>query len=127
MVTPTGRHAEVGVAALRAGKHVITTKPMEASVAGCDALIDAARAALFEARETRVRPGRDDKILTAWNGLMIRGMAIAATFAGSRCSTRMNRARPSGVANRSVNSRGVPGWSPAGHGQNTPSSASTRG
>ena len=41
-------------------------------------LIDAARATLFEVREGRVRPGRDDKILTAWNGLMIRGMAIAA-------------------------------------------------
>ncbi len=32
---------------------------------------------LFLAREKRVRPGRDDKILTAWNGLMIRGMAKA--------------------------------------------------
>ena len=37
-----------------------------------------ARAKLFAAREQRVRPGRDEKILTAWNGLMIRGMAIGA-------------------------------------------------
>jgi uncharacterized protein YyaL (SSP411 family) len=33
---------------------------------------------LFRAREQRVRPDRDDKVLTSWNGLMIRGMAIAA-------------------------------------------------
>jgi hypothetical protein len=32
---------------------------------------------LLQLRERRVHPGRDDKILTAWNGLMIRGMAIA--------------------------------------------------
>ena len=30
---------------------------------------------LFKQRETRIRPGRDDKILTSWNGLMIKGMA----------------------------------------------------
>ncbi len=37
-----------------------------------------ARSRLREARESRKRPGRDEKILTAWNALMIRGMAIAA-------------------------------------------------
>jgi uncharacterized protein YyaL (SSP411 family) len=36
-----------------------------------------AHAVLFDVREQRVRPGRDDKVLTSWNGLMIRGMAIA--------------------------------------------------
>jgi uncharacterized protein len=33
---------------------------------------------LFEAREKRVRPGRDEKILTSWNGLMLRSFAEAA-------------------------------------------------
>jgi uncharacterized protein len=33
---------------------------------------------LFAVREGRVRPGRDDKMLTAWNGLMIAAMARAA-------------------------------------------------
>ncbi len=42
------------------------------------ALIDSARAKLLERRNARVWPGRDDKVLTAWNGLMIRGLAIAA-------------------------------------------------
>ena len=42
-----------------------------------DRRIDRACATLLAARARRVRPGRDEKILTAWNGLMIRGMAIA--------------------------------------------------
>ncbi len=41
-------------------------------------LIDASRKKLLVARETRIRPGRDDKILTSWNALTIRGLAIAA-------------------------------------------------
>jgi uncharacterized protein YyaL (SSP411 family) len=40
-------------------------------------LIDSARAKLRTARERRARPGRDEKILTSWNGLMIGGMAHA--------------------------------------------------
>jgi len=36
-----------------------------------------ARQRLFAARETRVRPGRDDKQLTSWNALMIAGLAHA--------------------------------------------------
>lgn len=38
------------------------------------------RRALFEAREQRVRPGRDEKILTSWNGLMLRSFAEAARY-----------------------------------------------
>jgi len=39
VLTPTGRHAEVGLKALEAGKHVLTTKPMEASIGACDEMI----------------------------------------------------------------------------------------
>jgi len=45
-------------------------------------LLDAARATLFAARERRVRPGCDDKILTSWNALMIEGMVHAARVFG---------------------------------------------
>jgi len=41
-------------------------------------LLGAASAKLLALRSRRVRPARDDKILTSWNALMIRGMAIAA-------------------------------------------------
>ncbi len=40
-------------------------------------LLASARQAMFRIREERVRPGRDDKVLTSWNGLMIKGMAMA--------------------------------------------------
>jgi uncharacterized protein len=33
---------------------------------------------LFEAREQRIKPAREEKILTAWNGLMLRSFAEAA-------------------------------------------------
>ncbi len=33
---------------------------------------------LRDARERRIAPDRDDKVLTAWNALMVRGLAIAA-------------------------------------------------
>jgi len=41
------------------------------------ARLASARAKLFAARETRVRPGCDDKQLTGWNALMIAGLAHA--------------------------------------------------
>ncbi len=37
-----------------------------------------ARQKLFAAREQRIRPGRDDKVLVSWNALMIKGLAQAS-------------------------------------------------
>lgn len=42
------------------------------------ALLASARVKLLAARAKRVRPGRDEKVLTSWNALMIKGMARAA-------------------------------------------------
>ncbi|NOZ11561.1 MAG: thioredoxin domain-containing protein [Gammaproteobacteria bacterium] len=43
-------------------------------------LIDSAHKKLFAARQNRIHPGRDEKILTSWNGLMIKGMARTGRF-----------------------------------------------
>jgi uncharacterized protein YyaL (SSP411 family) len=51
-------------------------------LAECERLLMSARGKLFTVRERRIRPGRDEKILTSWNGLMIEGMAHAARTFG---------------------------------------------
>ncbi len=45
-------------------------------------LLESARAKLLAVRGKRVWPGRDEKILTSWNALMIRGLARAARALG---------------------------------------------
>lgn len=52
-------------------------KTHNTSTATVQKAIDEARTALTAARKMRPRPGRDEKILTAWNGLMIKGLARA--------------------------------------------------
>ncbi len=42
---PSGLHAEIGIRAARAGKHLVVEKPIDVSLAAADRLIDAARAA----------------------------------------------------------------------------------
>ncbi len=39
--------------------------------------LNKARQILFKHRQQRIHPGRDEKILTSWNALMIKGMATA--------------------------------------------------
>ncbi|WP_435626522.1 thioredoxin domain-containing protein [Candidatus Ferrigenium straubiae] len=69
--------------------HLRVAEPLEAiaqrlhlSTEQAEALIASVREKLFAAREKRVRPGRDEKILSSWNGLMIAGMARAARVFG---------------------------------------------
>jgi uncharacterized protein YyaL (SSP411 family) len=45
-------------------------------------LLESARRKLYAAREKRVRPALDDKVLASWNALMIAGMARAARVFG---------------------------------------------
>ncbi|WP_295392542.1 thioredoxin domain-containing protein [uncultured Thiodictyon sp.] len=51
-------------------------------LAEVQALLATARVTLCAEREGRVRPGLDDKVLTAWNALAIKGMARAARVLG---------------------------------------------
>ena len=53
-------------------------EPLGKSEDQCARLLDSGREKLFAAREKRVRPGRDEKVLVSWNALMIAGMARAA-------------------------------------------------
>jgi uncharacterized protein YyaL (SSP411 family) len=63
--------------------HVTRTVADAAAEAGVTAermtnAVARARVALYEARGKRVWPGRDDKVLTAWNAMMIHTLAEAA-------------------------------------------------
>ncbi len=54
----------------------------DADPASIAARLEAARVRLFDIRASRVRPGRDDKVITAWNGMMISAMARGAQVTG---------------------------------------------
>jgi hypothetical protein len=69
--------------------HLRVMKPLEViarrldvPAAECARRLESARGKLLAAREKRVRPGRDDKVLTSWNALMVRGLARAARAFG---------------------------------------------
>jgi len=59
-------------------------KALGRDVAGLKAELAASRAKLFAAREPRIHPGKDDKVIVAWNGLMIDAMARAGAVLGEQ-------------------------------------------
>jgi len=59
--------------------HLYASRPLEP---GTETLVNDARRKLLAAREKRVRPGRDEKVLVSWNALAIRGMARAGRVFG---------------------------------------------
>ena len=58
------------------------TMEQDKSVEEISRIITAGKRKLFYVREERVRPGRDDKTLAAWNGLMLTAFAEAANILG---------------------------------------------
>ena len=67
--------------------HVQTPPDIFARKLGMDideleTLLADGRQKLFEERDKRIKPGLDDKILTSWNGIMIRGMAMGYQLTG---------------------------------------------
>ncbi len=53
------------------------------SVAELEKLLEEGRQKLYAERERRVKPGRDEKILTSWNGLMISGFVDGFRVTGN--------------------------------------------
>ena len=66
------------------GPRVTILNQLEAkpATAAEDALLAQLKAKLFSVREKRVHPGRDDKVMADWNGLMIAALVNAATALG---------------------------------------------
>ena len=59
IATPSGLHAEQGIAAANAGKHVVMEKPMAISLTGADSLVhacDKAGVQLFVVKQNRLNP-----------------------------------------------------------------------
>jgi len=58
----------------------VVAKELGITVAQLDSTITRVRETLYQARESRVKPSRDDKVIVAWNGLMIRAFAEAGAI-----------------------------------------------
>lgn len=55
----------------------LTASDFDLSQKELDAIINKNRTKLMTARDSRIRPGLDDKVLTSWNGLMLKGYVDA--------------------------------------------------
>jgi hypothetical protein len=88
-----GAEADAFIAAYGATRHGNFEAPAPGGLGGKNILefvsdmdrrpaLAQARRELFEAREKRVHPGRDEKVLTSWNGLMLAAFAEAARILG---------------------------------------------
>ena len=73
-VTPTGTFEQ--------GKSVLERRVRLEVLATTRPWLESVRAKLLAERSKRIPPGRDDKILAGWNGLMIRGLAFASRVFG---------------------------------------------
>jgi hypothetical protein len=79
-VTAAGNFHEGGAGAniLHVGRTMAeVAREQGVAVERMETALSHGREILFAARETRVRPGRDEKILAEWNGLMIHAFAEA--------------------------------------------------
>ncbi|MBI1850380.1 MAG: thioredoxin domain-containing protein [Planctomycetes bacterium] len=79
----TGGNFEHGKSVLHASMTIASlARLLKSSEPAVEAVLARGRKKLFELRSHRVAPGRDDKVLTAWNGLMISAMAQAYVVLG---------------------------------------------
>jgi uncharacterized protein YyaL (SSP411 family) len=81
-VTPGGNFEGKSIPNLIARSVDEWTTELDMEPAALWARLDSLRERLREARSERIWPGLDDKVLTAWNGLMIRAMAAGYRVLG---------------------------------------------
>jgi len=84
-------------------------------------LLDSARVKLQAAREERIRPGTDTKIIVSWNGLMIKALASAGSAFGrtdlvDAARTAAELVLESGIRNNGNLVRTLTSGQPAGDG-----------
>ena len=80
-VTESGNFEEHNILHIDQDSTVIA-KLMGVSSERLSEVVERGKRILFEAREKRIKPGRDEKMLTAWNGLMLRSFAEASRVFG---------------------------------------------
>ncbi len=96
------------------------------------ARFDRIRAALLAARGQRVRPGRDDKVVAAWNGLAIAALAETGLLLGEPAFVDGARRAAELLARVHFSAGGWPGrrgtaWRPAAPGCSRTTRAWPRG
>ncbi|MDD5558868.1 thioredoxin domain-containing protein [Candidatus Methylomirabilis sp.] len=82
-ITSSGNWEGKSIPNIRRAAAQVATK-LGVSVEELQASVDRARSTVYEARRKRVSPGLDDKILTAWNGMMISAMAEGYRILGEK-------------------------------------------
>ena len=80
-ITPQGNFEGENILNVQTPPDIFARK-LRMDVGELETLLAESRRKLFEAREKRIKPGLDDKILTSWNGIMIRGMAMGYQLTG---------------------------------------------
>ncbi|RKU36625.1 thioredoxin domain-containing protein [Candidatus Poribacteria bacterium] len=80
-ITPQGNFEGENILQVQAPPDIFARK-LRMDVSELETLLADGKQKLFEAREKRIKPGLDDKILTSWNGIMIRGMAMGYQLTG---------------------------------------------
>ncbi len=64
----------------RAISHADAAVKLKVDPARLEAVLATCRQKLFDARSQRIWPGRDEKVLVSWNGLMIAAMSLGANI-----------------------------------------------